>query len=70
VRTGDDSEGRAWIDVRAQLATVLVSAAGMSVNLLSDTVGWWGVAAAFVAWAVIAAATWLRRLPSQAPLAR
>jgi len=39
-------------------------------NLVSDDVGYRGVAFVLMAGAVIAATTWLRRLPPRAPLAR
>ncbi|MFI6226014.1 hypothetical protein ACIBCR_01700 [Micromonospora echinospora] len=42
----------------------------MGINVLSDSVGYRGVAAAAVAGAVLTATSWLRGLPPRAPLAR
>ena len=62
---------RVRLDRYGQLAGALLGfAIAMTVNLATDGFGYPGLIAALMAMAVLATASWLRRLPRQAPLAR
>lgn len=59
------------MDWRGRFAgTLLGAAGGMSINVLSNDVGYRGAAVVAVAGGVLTAASWLRRLPPRAPLVR
>jgi hypothetical protein len=68
----DGGRHRVRLDRYGQLAGVLLGfvAGGMAVNLLADDYRYRGLSAAAAAGAVPAIASWLRRLPPQAPLSR
>src|SRR5262249_61178588 len=69
-RAGGPGRRVRW-DGRARSASGLLGlAAGMGVNVVSNDVGYRGVAAAFAAGAALAASTWLRSLPPRARLVR
>ena len=69
MRTGE-SERRVRIDARGKLAAWFLGLAlGMGVNLLSDDVGYRGVAAAAVIGAMLMATNWLQGLPTRTRLA-
>jgi hypothetical protein len=63
---------RVRLDWRGKLAGVLLGfvAGGAAVNLLADDYRYRGLTAAGAAGAVLATASWLRRLPPRAPLSR
>ena len=63
---------RVRLDRHGQLAGVLLGfvAGGMAVNLLADDYRYRGLTAAAAAGAVLATASWVRRLPPQAILAK
>ncbi|TDB81055.1 hypothetical protein [Micromonospora sp. KC721] len=68
---GEPDAPRTGPDWRSRLSVVLLSAAsGMGINVLSNDVGYRGVAAATAAGAILSAAASLRRLPPRASLVR
>jgi hypothetical protein len=72
--TEQDPDGgwhRVRLDRHGQLAGALLGfAVGMTVNLFTDDFGYPGLTAAVTAAAVLATASYVRRLPPQVPLAR
>ncbi|WP_328384423.1 hypothetical protein OHQ88_33580 (plasmid) [Micromonospora zamorensis] len=68
---GEADGKRTRPDWHGRLAGMLLGAAGgMGINVLSNDVGYRGVAAAAAAGGVLSAIVWLRRLPPRAPLVR
>ncbi|MER5338669.1 hypothetical protein [Micromonospora sp. NPDC002717] len=69
--SGETDGQRNRLDWRGRLSGVFLgTAGGMGINVLSNDVGYRGVAAAAGVGAVLSAASWLRALPPQAPLVR